>query len=219
MPKWKCNYSTEKSTKMRFGKSKSGYTEAKHCIDMAATQVSSCIRKTAGNQKVSFPFFTWMEVSGNKKSTRISLNISPIFSHIVSKLVQALVIAYDEIFQAPAVKGHVLLPKPFLDPHSTHRTAPTGPTWISTCLANWKKHLRGQRFPSDDTVVAAVQKWLLHGWRRPADMECNYRGQPTRSSPSACSLGALTPLTITQGLELGQTLCDDLSSDKWKWYL
>jgi hypothetical protein len=56
-----------------------------------------------------------MEVNGDKKSTRIHLGISPLFFHIVLKLVQALLIKCDEIFQAVAVKGDVLLPKPFLD--------------------------------------------------------------------------------------------------------
>jgi hypothetical protein len=41
------------------------------------------------------------------------LDISPLFSHIVAKLIQTSVITYDEIFQALAVKD-VLLPKPFL---------------------------------------------------------------------------------------------------------
>jgi hypothetical protein len=57
-----------------------------------------------------------MEVSGDKKSVHISLHISPLFFQIISKLVRALFIIYDEIFQAVAVEGDVLLPKPFLDP-------------------------------------------------------------------------------------------------------
>jgi hypothetical protein len=44
----------------------------------------------------------------------MSLDISPLFFHIVSKLVQALFITYDEIFQALAAERDVLLPKPFL---------------------------------------------------------------------------------------------------------
>jgi hypothetical protein len=56
-----------------------------------------------------------MEVSGDKKSTWIALDISRLFFHIVSKLVQALVITCDEIFQA-LVTRDVLFPKPFLDP-------------------------------------------------------------------------------------------------------
>jgi hypothetical protein len=55
-----------------------------------------------------------METTGNKKSTPISLDISHLFFHVVSNLVKALVITYDEIFQTLAV-GDVLLPKPFLD--------------------------------------------------------------------------------------------------------
>jgi hypothetical protein len=57
-----------------------------------------------------------MEVNGDKKSRWISLNISPLFFHTVSKLVQALVITHEEIFQALAVEGDILLLKPFLDP-------------------------------------------------------------------------------------------------------
>jgi hypothetical protein len=56
-----------------------------------------------------------MEVSGDKKSRRTSLDMILLFFCIVSKPVQALVITYDEIFQALAVEGDVLLPKPFLD--------------------------------------------------------------------------------------------------------
>jgi hypothetical protein len=59
-----------------------------------------------------------MEVYGDKKSIHISLNVSPIFFHIVSKLFQALFLTYDDIFQALSVEGDVLLPKPFLDPTS-----------------------------------------------------------------------------------------------------
>jgi hypothetical protein len=57
-----------------------------------------------------------MEVSGDKKSTRVSLDACPLFFHVVSKLVQALFIICDEIFQALAIEGDVLLRKPFLDP-------------------------------------------------------------------------------------------------------
>jgi hypothetical protein len=55
-------------------------------------------------------------VNGGKKSTWISLDISLLFFHIVSKIIQALVITYNEIFQAMMVEGDVLLLKPFLDP-------------------------------------------------------------------------------------------------------
>jgi hypothetical protein len=50
-----------------------------------------------------------MEVSGEMKSKWISLDISPLFFYIVSKLVQAPVITYDK------TEDDVLLPKPFLD--------------------------------------------------------------------------------------------------------
>jgi hypothetical protein len=56
-----------------------------------------------------------MEGNGDKKSTHICLDISSLFFHTVPILFQALVIMYDEIFQALAVEGYVLLPKPFLD--------------------------------------------------------------------------------------------------------
>jgi hypothetical protein len=57
-----------------------------------------------------------VEVNLDKKRTRISLDISPVVFHIVSKVVQALVITYNESFQALAVEGYALLAKPFLDP-------------------------------------------------------------------------------------------------------
>jgi hypothetical protein len=56
-----------------------------------------------------------MVISGGKKSTRMSLDISPLFFHRVSELDQELVITYDGIFQSLAVEGDILLPKPFLD--------------------------------------------------------------------------------------------------------
>jgi hypothetical protein len=55
-------------------------------------------------------------MSGGKKSVRISLDVSPLFFHVVSRLVQALVITYDEIFQVLVVEGAVLLLRLFLDP-------------------------------------------------------------------------------------------------------
>lgn len=76
-----------------------------------------------------------MEASGDKKSARISLDLSSLLFDTVSKLVQALILTYYEIFQALAVEGVALLPKPLLD-----TTAPTvrprlGPLGLS-CL--WK---------------------------------------------------------------------------------
>jgi hypothetical protein len=56
-----------------------------------------------------------MQVSGGEKSKWISFDISPLFYHTVSKLVHALGITHDEIFQALAAEGDVLPPKPFLD--------------------------------------------------------------------------------------------------------
>jgi hypothetical protein len=67
-----------------------------------------------------------MEVSGHKKSAWISWDISPLFFHILSKLLQALVIIYDEIFQALVVEGDVLLSKPFQDPTTQSRLGPLG---------------------------------------------------------------------------------------------
>jgi hypothetical protein len=63
-----------------------------------------------------FLFFTCIAVSGDRESKLISLDIGPVFYHTISKFVQALVVTYDEIFQALAVEGEVLLPRPFLDP-------------------------------------------------------------------------------------------------------
>jgi hypothetical protein len=56
-----------------------------------------------------------MELSGDRKIIRISLDISHLFLHIVFKLVQALVITCNGIFQASVVEGDVPLLKPFLD--------------------------------------------------------------------------------------------------------
>jgi hypothetical protein len=72
-----------------------------------------------------------MEGSLGKKSTWIYLDISLLFFHVVSKLVQALVITYDEDFQALAVEGDVLLPKPFLDPTPPTAQPRLGPLVLS----------------------------------------------------------------------------------------
>jgi hypothetical protein len=42
-------------------------------------------------------------------------DVSPLFFHVVLKLVQALFIRNDEIFQVLAVEENVLLLKPFLN--------------------------------------------------------------------------------------------------------
>jgi hypothetical protein len=57
-----------------------------------------------------------VEVNGEEKIKRISLDVSPLFFRIVSRLVQALVIICGEVFQALVVERNVLLPKPCLDP-------------------------------------------------------------------------------------------------------
>jgi hypothetical protein len=72
-----------------------------------------------------------MKVSGDKRSTRIFLDISLLFFHLVSKLVQAFVIKYDEIFQVLAVEGDVLLSKPFLDPTPPTVQPRLGPLGLS----------------------------------------------------------------------------------------
>jgi hypothetical protein len=43
------------------------------------------------------------------------LDISLLFFHRIIKLVQALHLAYDEIYQVLVVEGHILLSKPLLD--------------------------------------------------------------------------------------------------------
>jgi hypothetical protein len=83
-----------------------------------------------------------MQVTGDKKSTKISLDIHPLFFHIFSKLFQALIITYDEIFQAQAVEGDVLLLKPFL-----YSTPPTvqpqlGPLGLTRVWQSEKTSLR-----------------------------------------------------------------------------
>ena len=50
-----------------------------------------------------------------RQSTRLCLDTSPLFSHVVISLVQALLTPYDETFQSLVVEGDVLLPKPLLD--------------------------------------------------------------------------------------------------------
>jgi hypothetical protein len=69
-----------------------------------------------GNSESKVTLFTCIDVSGGKNFIRIPLDISPLLFLIVPELVQILVIIYDEIFQALAVEGDVLLSKPFLDP-------------------------------------------------------------------------------------------------------
>jgi hypothetical protein len=67
-----------------------------------------------------------MKVNGDKKSKQISLDISPVFFHIVFKLFQAPVITYDEIFKPWRQMETVLLPKPFLDPTPATIQPPLG---------------------------------------------------------------------------------------------
>jgi hypothetical protein len=56
-----------------------------------------------------------MEQSGDKQSTWLCFDTSPLFFHKVTKLLQAFVIVHDETFQALAVYGDILLLKLQLD--------------------------------------------------------------------------------------------------------
>jgi hypothetical protein len=88
------------------------------------------------------------------------LHTSPLFFHIVSKFIHIPAIIYDEIFQALAVEGDVPLLTPIPGPFP-----PTAQPRLSSLALSrvWEteKRLRGRRFPSDDTIKAEVQKWLL----------------------------------------------------------
>jgi hypothetical protein len=96
-----------------------------------------------------------MEVSEDKKNTRIYLDIIPLFYHMVSKLVQALVIIHYEIFQALAAGGNVLLPQSFLDQSLISHSPEACPLKFHV-FGKLNKHIRGRQFPSDDTVKADV---------------------------------------------------------------
>jgi hypothetical protein len=50
-----------------------------------------------------------------KKALDMLGHYSSLFFHTVPRTVQALVITYDEIFQALAIEGNFLHQKPFLD--------------------------------------------------------------------------------------------------------
>jgi hypothetical protein len=101
-----------------------------------------------------------MEVIREKKSIWMSLDISPLFFCIVSKLVQAFDATHDQIFQALAVEGGILLPKPFLDP--TPSTIEPRLIFFGVhVFGKLKNYLQGQRFPSYNTVIAKVRKWLM----------------------------------------------------------
>jgi hypothetical protein len=94
-----------------------------------------------------------MEVNGDKKSMWVSSDISSLLFHIVSKLVQALVIKYDEIFQALPVGGDILLPKPFLDPTPPTIQPQQNPLGL---LCVWKKQK-----PLLDLCFDSVIRWKL----------------------------------------------------------
>jgi hypothetical protein len=106
-------------------------------------------------------FFRWMGVSWDKKRTWISLDISPLFFQTVSKLVQALVITCDKIFQTLAVKWDVLLPKTFLDLGLSKWSGKCrwrGQKWPCVNIRHFRQWHR--RFSPDDTVKAEVKKCL-----------------------------------------------------------
>jgi hypothetical protein len=71
----------------------------------------------------------------------------------VTKLVQALAITYDEIFQALAVAADFLLPKPFLDPGFDGVVRWTSP--VSEIFSQLVKHVKVQGGP---------QSGLYGGW-------------------------------------------------------
>jgi hypothetical protein len=102
-----------------------------------------------------------MEMFGENKCSRFSLDISPLYFHIVSKLVQELIITHDEIFQALAVERIVLLLKPFLNPTQPTYN-PDSSTLACHVFDELKKNLISRRFPPDVTARDAVQKLFLN---------------------------------------------------------
>jgi hypothetical protein len=99
-----------------------------------------------------------MELSGDKKSTRIHLGISFLFFHIIRRLVQEIVM-YDNIFRSLEV-GDVLLQKRFLEIGSYN--VARWKSRASEMFGTLRKHFQGRRFPrpGDETAKAEVQKWL-----------------------------------------------------------
>jgi hypothetical protein len=81
-----------------------------------------------------------MEVRRDKKSIWTSLDTSPLFFHIVSKLFQALFTTYDEIFQALAV-GDILLLKSFLDPIPPNVQPQLGPLGLPRVRQTEKENI------------------------------------------------------------------------------
>jgi hypothetical protein len=70
------------------------------------------------------------------------LGNSPLFFHVVSKLVEGLFIIYNEIFQAVVVEEDVLLPKPFLDPTLPTAQPQLGPLGLLCVWQTDKPSLR-----------------------------------------------------------------------------
>jgi hypothetical protein len=81
-----------------------------------------------------------------------------MFSHKVPKLVQALVKTYDEIFQALAVEGDILLPNPFLDLAFDGVVRCKSPT--SEIFSVYQARKTARRPSRGCAAVAEVQKWL-----------------------------------------------------------
>jgi hypothetical protein len=98
-----------------------------------------------------------MEVSGDKESTRIFLDISSLYVHTGPKRVQA-VITHNETFQPQAI-DHILLLKPFLDPgfDGVVRSDFVSSDFHVFGKLKKKRHFRVWRLLSDDTVKAGVQ--------------------------------------------------------------
>jgi hypothetical protein len=109
-----------------------------------------------------------MEVTGDKRSAQTCLDTSPVFFHIVPKLVHALV-TYDEIFQAVVVEGGILLPKIFLDIGFNGIIRWKLPA--SEMFGKLMKHYQDWQFPhpSDDAVKAEVQMWF---WEQDISFYC-----------------------------------------------
>jgi hypothetical protein len=118
-----------------------------------------------------------MEVSGDKRSTQIFLDISPLFFHIVSKLVQAPVIIYDEIFHARVVEGDIPLPKPFLDP-----TLPTTQLQLSPhgLSCNWQTKKNISEASDFYLMTPSKPKSRSHFWTLAFTVSSDGNCQPWR---------------------------------------
>jgi hypothetical protein len=87
-----------------------------------------------------------------RKTIRIFSRTSALFFHVVSKPVHTLVIKYDEIFQALAVEGDILLPWQFLD-------------LGFDCVVRWKSPASETFFQFAKHVeVQEGQVWAIGWW-------------------------------------------------------